>query len=391
MARPLRILTLSTLFPHAGAPNFGIFVERQTAQLARGADVTVISPVGQPPWPLSRSARYAAVAAVPLHETYNGLDVHRPRFMMLPKIGGPLNPAAIARVVIPLATRLHEAQPFDLIDAEFFYPDGPAAMRIAAKLGIPYTIKARGADIHHWGHAPGCAGQLLKAASPAAGLLAVSAALKADMIAMGIEESKITIHYTGLDAAMFQPRDRLAAKRELGIDGPLILSVGALIARKRHHLLIDALPAVPDATLILAGSGEAEAGLRRQADARGVANRVIFAGLVGHDALPALYAAADVMALPSASEGLANAWVEALACGTPIVICDVGGARELMTSPAAGAIVEPQPDAIANAIKAIVTNPPARETVRDTVASFSWQRNGEQLEAFFRDILAGHR
>jgi teichuronic acid biosynthesis glycosyltransferase TuaC len=58
-----------------------------------------------------------------------------------------------------------------------------------------------------------------------------------------------------------------------------------------------------------------------------VAERVGFLGAVPHEDLPALYCAADVMALPSASEGLANAWVEALACGTPIAISDVGGAR----------------------------------------------------------------
>ena len=49
--------------------------------------------------------------------------------------------------------------------------------------------------------------------------------------------------------------------------------------------------------------------------------------------LPALLSAADAMVLPSASEGLANAWIEALACGTPLVITDVGGAREVVTGP----------------------------------------------------------
>jgi hypothetical protein len=70
MHHPLRILTLSTLFPNAAQPNFGIFVERQTAGLSarQGVEVTVINPVGIPPWPLNRSAQYAALKALPSHE-----------------------------------------------------------------------------------------------------------------------------------------------------------------------------------------------------------------------------------------------------------------------------------------------------------------------------------
>src|SRR3546814_4032874 len=75
----------------------------------------------------------------------------------------------------------------DVIDAEFFYPDGPAAMRVAAALGVPYSIKARGADISHFGHDPASRSQNLSAAAKAAGLLAVSAALRRDMAAIGIE------------------------------------------------------------------------------------------------------------------------------------------------------------------------------------------------------------
>jgi hypothetical protein len=67
--------------------------------------------------------------------------------------------------------------------------------------------------------------------------------------------------------------------------------------------------------------------------AEGLGDRVRLTGAVAHDAMPGLMAAADVMALASASEGLANVWVEALACGTPIVVPDVGGAREVVTDP----------------------------------------------------------
>lgn len=385
----MRILTLSTLFPAASRPNFGIFVERQTAALTAVRDfaVAVINPIGVAPWPLSAFGDQARLGD--LHnEQWGELDVYRPRFTAIPKIGGRLNPGMIARAVLPLAKKLHAQIGFDLIDAEFFYPDGPAAMKLSEALGIPFTIKARGADIHHWGKQPGCAEQILEAADKAAGLLAVSGALKADMVALGIDADKITVHYTGLDQARFVPRDRAAEKAKLGITAPLILSVGALIPRKGQDLLIAALPDLPDATLMLAGQGDSEADYRAQAEHVGVANRVRFIGSVPHDDLPALFAAADVMALVSASEGLANAWVEALACGTPIVASDVGGIRELIKTPEAGQIVERTPEAIAEAVNYILANPPSREAVAASVSAFSWDENARQLAAFFRRVAA---
>src|SRR3546814_13089991 len=102
------------------------------------------------------------------------------------------------------------------------------------------------------------------------------------------------------------------------------------------------------------------------------------------DLLPAFVAAADVMALPSASEGLANAWIEALACGTPIVISDAGGAREVVDRAEAGRIVAREPLAIATAIRDLLSNPPSAVSVRDTVRRFSWKANGDALPAHDR-------
>jgi teichuronic acid biosynthesis glycosyltransferase TuaC len=384
----MRILTLSTLFPATSRPNFGIFVERQTAALTSVRDfaVTVVNPIGIAPWPLSQFTDRSRLND--LHnEQWGELDVYRPRFTAIPKIGGRLNPGMIARAVLPLAQKLHDKTPFDLIDAEFFYPDGPAAMQLSQALGIPFTIKARGADIHHWGRQSGCSGQILDAAGKAAGLLAVSGALKADMIALGIDASKIMVHYTGLDQSRFLPRDRAAEKARLGITGPLILSVGALIPRKNQHLLIAALRSFPDATLILAGQGESESDYRALALKLGVAGQVRFLGSVPHDDLPALFAAADVMALVSESEGLANAWVEALACGTPIVASYSGGIRELVKTPDAGRIVKRDPEAIALAISDILANPPSSKAVAATVSAFSWDENARTLAAFFRTVV----
>jgi teichuronic acid biosynthesis glycosyltransferase TuaC len=388
----LRVLTLSTLFPDASRPNFGVFVERQTRALAAlpDVDLRVVAPIGLPLFPLDRMARHRALAAQPRHERWHDIDVCRPRFVTVPGTGGRFHVAALLRALVPLLDRVRAGFAFDVIDAEFFFPDGPVATALGRRYRVPVSIKARGADIHHWGHGP-TAAQVRRAGRRAAGMLAVSAAMKRDMVALGLDPARILVHPTGLDHERFQPRDRMTAKAALAVTGALVVSVGALIPRKRHDIVIDALAELPDTTLLIAGDGPERAALQARIDRLGLGNRARLLGSVAHDDLPGLLAAADVMALASSSEGLANAWVEALACGTPVVITDVGGARELLTDDRAGRIVPATPAAFASAIAAMLAAPPARERVCAAAAPFSWSANAAALAAHLRSLVDADR
>lgn len=389
MAKPYHILTLSTLFPNATNPNFGIFVERQTVGLSKRQDfdVTVINPIGIPPWPLSMLERYNGLKNLADHENWRGLNVYHPKFLLIPAIGGAYNPQLIAHAIMPLVKQLHAEKPFDLIDAEFFYPDGPAAMRIARELNIPFSIKSRGADIHHWGLARGAGQQILDAAEHASGLLSVSEALKCDMIDLGMDGDKIMVHYTGMDHSRFHPRDRQIEKAKLGVDGPLIICVAALIERKNQHIIIEAMQHIKNATLILAGMGPARASFEALAKQLKVGDRVRFLGAVDHDQLPSIIAAADVSCLVSESEGLANAWVESLASGTPVVLSDVGGARELVKDETAGYIVKRAVQDVVTAITGLIENPRDQDEVTKSVAHFSWDRNAQKMDVYLRQII----
>jgi teichuronic acid biosynthesis glycosyltransferase TuaC len=154
---------------------------------------------------------------------------------------------------------------------------------------------------------------------------------------------------------------------------------------------VQAVAALPGVTLAIAGAGPERARLVEQAAALGVADRVRFLGAVPHGDLPSIIAAADVMALASASEGLANAWIEALACGTPIVISDAGGAREVVTSPAAGRIVPAAAGEIATAIMALLENPPAPQAVRAHAERFTWAANTAALVDHLGGLVAGRQ
>ena len=382
-----RVLTLSTLFPDATRPHFGLFVELQTRGLAAHPDVElqVVAPVGIPPLGQFHP-RYKALAALPAVETWNGLCVHRPHFWHIPGTGGCYDSGAVARAVEPVLRRLRKTFAFDIIDAEFFFPDGQAAIELGRIFDVPVSIKARGSDIHFWGKNPATAAQVAAAGQAADGMLTVSNALKADMVTLGMPADRITVHYTGIDRALFYVRDRAVAKAALGITGPLLVSVGALIDRKGHEAVISALKRVPNATLVIIGEGPNRAVLQAQATVLG--NRVRFLGGLSHDVIADWLAAADAMVLISASEGLANAWIEALASGTPVIISDVCGACEVLDRPEAGVIAAPDPQSVADAVVSVLARNADRTVVAATVERFSWEANTAALYEHLKAVAA---
>lgn len=384
----LRVLTLSTLYPDAARPNFGAFVESQTLGLAAHPDVDlrVMVPWGKPPLIGGLIERYRAFDRLPAIEQRDGVTVYREPFVYVPVFGARFAARSLARSQRSALKALHAEFPFDVIDAEFFWPDGPAAIALGRELDVPVSIKARGADIHYWGNNPATARQVIAAGQAAVGLLAVSAALKADMVTLGMPADRITVHYTGIDRSRFRVRDRAAAKAALGISGPLLVSVGALIERKGHAIAIDAMKQLPDATLVIIGEGPHRAALEKQAASLGA--RVRLLGSQPHDVIADWLAAADAMVLMSASEGLANAWIEALASGTPVVISDVGGAREVLDRPEAGIRSRPDPASVAGAVNQILKRNAARNAVAATVARFSWEANTAQLYDHLKAVAA---
>ncbi|HEX8624638.1 MAG TPA: glycosyltransferase [Allosphingosinicella sp.] len=386
----LRILVLTSRFPDRLRPNLGNFVERQTLELASrpGVEVQVVAPLERPPFPLSLIDR-GALDGLPGEEVWKGLLVHRlrfPRFRGLPS----LRPRSLARKLLPLARALRGQFPFDVISAEFSWPDGPAAVAVGRMLGVPVTIKGRGMEFERRTGNGRLRRQLLASGLAAQRLLAVSASMKQTMAAIGLPAERIAVHYSGVDADLFRPGDRRAAKARLGINGPLLLAVGNLIPEKGHWLAVEALARLDGATLIVVGNGPERGALLARARRLGVADRLRLPGSLPHPLLPAFFTAADVTVHPSFVEGFGNARLESLACGTPLVTTAVGEAALIVDRPAAGRIVEADPEAIAEAVRSLLAEAPAAEAVRARVLEFSWARQAEELELHLA-AAAGHR
>jgi glycosyltransferase involved in cell wall biosynthesis len=301
----------------------------------------------------------------------------------------PLTMALAARS--PIAAIRASGFDFDAIDAHYFYPDGVAAALLAKWFGRPLVITARGSDITQF---PGFAGprrMIRWAAHEASAIVTVCTALKTGLTALGADPLKIQVLRNGVDLAGFTPIDPVIARDRFGLPGTarVIASVGHLIPRKGHELVIEALAAFPDVTLLIAGSGPDAAALQRLANRVGVRDRVRFLGQLKHHELPYVYSASDALVLASSNEGWANVLLEAMACGTPVVATDVGGSREVVDAPEAGVLVgRRDASGIAEALKRLFGALPDRLATRRYAERFSWDETTQGQERLFGSLLS---
>ncbi len=396
MTRPIRILTFSSLFPNPEQPMHGLFVAERLRHLLATDQVEaeIVAPV---PWFPSRRpmfGRYARFAHVPTESSWQERRVLHPRYPLVPGPGWYATPLGMAWSVQPTVRRLQrEGRDFDLIDAHYFYPDGVAAALLGRRLGRPVVITARGSDITLIPNHALARRWILWAARKSAALVAVSEDLRARMVEIGIDSSRITVLRNRVDPERFRPIDREAARRRLGVSGRVMLSVGHLIERKGHDLVIDALARLPGWTLLIVGDGPLRESLRRRAAAAGCADRVRFVGAVPQEELVDYYNAADFLALASSREGMANVLLEAAACGTPILATRAEGTAEILREPEMGRLLaERSAEAIAVATRELEKSPPDRERIRAHALSLGWSPTAEGLIALFRRVIeAGPR
>jgi len=386
----LEIITFTTLFPNSAQPHHGIFVENRLRHLvaAGGINARVIAPVPYFPFSAPMFGRYAVYAKAAPKETRAGLSVEHPRYALLPKVGMNSVPGFLAAASFPVLKRFQRERDFDLIDAHYFFPDGVAAIRLGRRLKKPVVITARGTDVNLIPQFPRPRRMIVDAAREAAGIIAVSQALKDAIVQLGIPEEKILVLRNGVDLELFRPGPREAIRAKLGLSGPVLLSVGHLIERKAHDLIIGALPLLPGYSLLIAGEGPERARLERLAGEVNVSARVRFLGAVRHDELHEIYGAADALVLASSREGWPNVLLESMACGTPVVASDIWGNPEVVSRPEAGVLMrERNANGVAEAVERLFGNLPDRSATRNYAEGFSWDATSEGQLRLFKSIL----
>jgi len=276
---------------------------------------------------------------------------------------------------------------YDLAHAFFAFPTAYLCLRTAAKL--PYIISLRGSDV------PGYNVRLridYKLLSPlfrriwksASALVANSQGL-AELAEKFAPQLDIGVINNGVYTDTFYPATAKRPTRPVKI-----LTVSRLISRKRIDLLIETVAKAKeldvDIQLDIAGQGNLMHRLEKLARKLAVAERVNFMDRVPTEQMPQLYRDNDIFVMSSAHEGMSNAMLEAMACGLPIVTTRCEGVDELIADN--GIVVEhPSPDSMAEAIKALIDDPPRYEQMSAAAVKqaqqFTWSSAaGQYLDCY---------
>jgi len=386
----VRVLAITKIFPNALEPLSAPFNRQQFAALRAHCDLRVMATI---PWfpgagLVSRWSSAGKLAAVPRRESIAGLDVTHPRTLFFPRLAhaawGPLYAASIAPAVLPLRGEV------DVVLGSWAYPDGFAAIVAGRLLGVPAVVKLHGSDINQLAKLPGPRRMLRWALPKAAHVVAVSKPLADEVCALGVARDKVTVVMNGVDSELFHPRDRAAARAELGLpaNAKIALYVGNLKPEKGVAELARAWPTVarhlPDAELCVVGGGPLASDVEQHAGARA---RML--GPQPHDKVPTWIAACDVLVLPSHSEGTPNVALEALASGRRLVATAVGGTPDLITSPVLGALVPPKDvDALADAIIMALQTPYDPADVAKLGARGGWAASAAALHAVLERVTS---
>lgn len=393
-----RIVVFCSLYPSQVRPNAGVFIRERMSRVAEHCPLLVVSPV---PWfPLQGLIRLVKPGYRPQprhYEEQNGISVYFPRFLAIPGLFRSLDGFMMALACLPLFLKLRKELAYNLIDAHFAYPDGYAATWLGCWLDVPVTITLRGTEVP-LSRIAGRRKCLLKALQRATKVFSVSESLKRHVVALGAQSKKIQVIGNGVDTEKFRAIDKTKARKQLGLpeDVPVLISVGGLVDRKGFHRVIEILPGLLEkyprlVYLIVGGAspeGDNRAQLERQVEALGLTQCVRFLGAMASTELYVPLSAADVFVLATANEGWANVFLEAMACGLPVVTTDVGGNREVVADSGLGTIV-PFGDsaALAAAIGDALGRTWDRQAIIRYASDNAWDRRISQLRAEFNLLV----
>lgn len=277
----------------------------------------------------------------------------------------------------------------------------------AKRLGLPAVVKLAGhradlADKGSWKTWLGIAARRRRRILRLDAIIAISADIRDELLGYRVPEHKIAFIPNGVDIRQFHPVDdaseRSALRARLGWkDRPTVMFAGGLNERKRPHLVVQAVArlrrAGADVQAVLAGPGgepEYNQLLDRTIREGGVEDAIILHGFTPKPA--ELYRASDFFCLPSRSEGMPNAVLEAAASGLPTLVTDISGSRDVVRDGVTGRLVEPEGASIAEAVRHYLDHPTEARTHGQAARELAVTRFGtpvvlDQHEALFRRIM----
>ena len=261
------------------------------------------------------------------------------------------------RVLLPtpaLAGRVDSTARDIGADVIFIDPALPLGLIGVHLRAAPYVVVAHGAEITVPARLPGSAQLVRRVLRGAAGVVAAGA-YPAAVAGRGAGRAVPTLIVPpGVDIDRFRPLSRLAreaVRRRFDLDSgrPVVLGLSRLVPRKGFDVLIDAVAGLDGVQLVIGGTGRDAARLTRLAARHGIAGRTRFLGRVPDADLPDVYGCADVFGMLCRerwggleAEGYGIVFVEAAACGVPVVAGRSGGSHEAVVDGETGFVVNPR-------------------------------------------------
>lgn len=392
------VVVLSSLFPSAVQPGAGLFIRERMFRVGARLPLAVVAPTAWFPLQgLLRRFKSGFRPGAPAHELQRGFDVWFPRFLSVPGALKRLDGWFMALGAFPRMRQLKRAGRLDLIDAHFAYPDGYAATLLGRWLRVPVVITLRGTESRHAKDAV-LRPRLAAALQRATHVFAVSDSLRQVALSLGIAPGKVQVIGNGVDLTKFHPLPRAEARLQLGLpaDAPVLVSVGGLVERKGFHRVIGVLPALrkqhPGLLYLVVGGpsleGDLTAELQHQVLEAGLQDAVRFLGPLPPERIREPLSAANVFVLATRNEGWANVFLEAMACGLPVVTTDVGGNAEVVCDPELGTVVPfGDADRLREALIRALTHPWDAALIRRHAEANTWDRRIDELVDRFHRLF----
>ncbi len=398
-------MMVTSSYPRFPGDSVGTFMEPiATSVAARGHEVHVVAPwhpaIERPA--VERGVHFHFYKYAPLRS----LNVFGYAAAMHADV--KLRGAAYAAAPLALtagwwtARRVARRHKASVMHGHWVVPGGITAAMAAPAL--PLVISLHGSDVYVAERLAPARVAARTAFHRAGFVTACSADLAERAIGLGADAARIGVVPYGVDTDRFRPapQARLAHREQLGATEQtlLIAAAGRLVRKKGFEYLIDALAAVPEALLAIAGEGSLRQELEQRARDRLVIERVRFLGNRTQDDVAALFAAANVIVTPSVRDdsgnvdGLPNVVMEALASGTALVTTAAGGIGAVVEDNVTAAVVaERDVKALVSALRRLGSDPGARDRMglaaRELVERrFGWAQTALEFEEAYRRALA---
>jgi glycosyltransferase involved in cell wall biosynthesis len=289
---------------------------------------------------------------------------------------------------------LHERHPFDVVHAQYAYPNGLAALRAAREAGVPAVVSVQGGDGHWVGTCCTTHRDLVRAVFAAApALLIGSPSFAAEVCERhGVDPSRFTLVPGATDAERFTRADVTLS------DPPVLLYHGRVDRRKGVLDLLEAVRLLladgVRVRLLVSGIGPDVAAVGEGITQLGLEGHVEVLGAVPYEDAHEVYRRGEVFVSPTYAEGFSNTILEAMATGLPVVSTDVVGVRDCVRPDENGVLVPPaDPPALAAGIRRLLDDPDLRRRLADQAYAdvhryWSWPVVAGRITDVYADVLA---